>query len=51
MLVSEFAGFDLDRSTARAWDRFRRRLADHVAAMRLGDLLVVEAETAVDQDL
>jgi len=48
--LSELAGFDLDRSTARAWSKFQARLADHVADMEDDDILVVEAESAVDED-
>lgn len=48
--LSEFAGFDLDRSTARAWSKFQARLADHVADMADGDFLLVEAESSVDED-
>ena len=46
--LSEFAGFDLDRSTARAWSKFQARLADHVVDMDQNDLLLVEAESSVD---
>lgn len=46
--MSEFAGFDLDRSTARAWSSFQSRLADHVAAMEDDDVLLVEAESSLD---
>lgn len=48
--MSEFAGFDLDRSTERAWSRFQARLADHIADMSDDDVLVVSAEAAVDED-
>ncbi|QNN52356.1 T3SS (YopN, CesT) and YbjN peptide-binding chaperone 1 [Nocardioides mesophilus] len=49
--MSEFAGFDLDRSTERAWSRFRARLADHVAEMADDDVLVVSVDdSAVDED-
>ena len=48
--MSEFAGFDLDHSTARAWSRFQARLADHVAEMTDQDTLVVDAEVA-DEDV
>jgi hypothetical protein len=44
--VSEFAGFDLDRSTARAWSRFQARLADHLFDMGDDDVLVVDTEVA-----
>ena len=44
--MSEFAGFDLDRATARAWSRFQARLADRVADMEDGDIVLVEAEAA-----
>jgi hypothetical protein len=44
--VSEFAGFDLDRSTARAWSRFQARLADHLVEMDDEDILVVDTEVA-----
>ncbi|MEO5711687.1 MAG: hypothetical protein ABIQ59_17905 [Nocardioidaceae bacterium] len=48
--MSEFAGFDLDRSTARAWGSFQSRLADHVAAMEDDDVLFVEAEASGEED-
>lgn len=48
--LSEFADFDLDRSTARAWSKFQARLADHVADMQDDDILLVEAELAADED-
>ncbi len=48
--MSEFEAFDLDRSTGRAWRRFQARLADHVAAMRDDDVLVVSADSAVGED-
>ncbi len=48
--MSEFAGFDLDRSTARAWSRFQARLADHVADMEDDDILVVEMESAAEPE-
>ncbi len=48
--MSEFAGFDLDRSTERAWSRFQARLADHIADMSDDDVLVVSAESAVTED-
>jgi T3SS (YopN, CesT) and YbjN peptide-binding chaperone 1/T3SS (YopN, CesT) and YbjN peptide-binding chaperone 3/TY-Chap C-terminal domain len=41
---AEFAEFDLDRSTARAWSQFQARLADHLAAMREDDVLVVRTD-------
>jgi hypothetical protein len=44
--VGELAGFDLDRSTARAWSSFQARLADHIAEMTDQDTLVVDAEVA-----
>jgi T3SS (YopN, CesT) and YbjN peptide-binding chaperone 1/T3SS (YopN, CesT) and YbjN peptide-binding chaperone 3/TY-Chap C-terminal domain len=40
----EFAEFDLDRSTARAWSQFQARLADHLAAMSDDDVLVVRTD-------
>lgn len=40
----EFAEFDLDRSTARAWSQFQARLADHLAAMSDDDVLVVRID-------
>ena len=48
MQLSEFAGFDLDRNTARAWSRFQARLADHLAEMGDDDMLVIDAEVADD---
>ena len=50
MHLSEFAGYDLDRNTARAWSRFQARLADHLAEMGDEDMLVIDAEVA-DDDL
>ncbi|HSE70688.1 MAG TPA: hypothetical protein VLA97_08010 [Nocardioidaceae bacterium] len=44
--MGEFAGFDLDRSTARAWSRFQARLADHIAEMQDDDVLVIDVEAA-----
>ena len=41
---------DLDRTSARAWRRFQSRLADHVVAMADDDVLVVDAETWLDDD-
>ena len=46
----EFAEFDLDRSTARAWSQFQARLADHVAAMTGDDVLIVEADSGGADD-
>lgn len=48
--MSDFAGFDLDRSTARAWSKFQVRLADHVAEMDDDDVLLVRAESSADED-
>ena len=48
--MSEFAGFDLDRSTERAWSRFQARLADHLADLAEDDVLVISVESAVDDD-
>ncbi|HLN78100.1 MAG TPA: hypothetical protein VK204_13710 [Nocardioidaceae bacterium] len=48
MQLSEFAGFDLDRNTARAWSRFQARLADRLAEMGEDDMLVIDAEVADD---
>jgi hypothetical protein len=50
MSMGEFAGFDLDRSTERAWSRFQARLADHVAEMADDEVLVVSADSAVGPD-
>ncbi|MDX6301036.1 MAG: hypothetical protein QOF53_2250 [Nocardioidaceae bacterium] len=50
MSMGEFAGFDLDRSTERAWSRFQARLADHLAEMDDDDVLVVSADSAVGSD-
>lgn len=46
----EFAEFDLDRSTARAWSQFQARLADHLAAMREHDVLVIQAYAGDSDD-
>lgn len=46
----EFAEFDLDRSTARAWSRFQARLGDHLAAMSDDDVLIVEIDSSVSGD-
>ena len=48
MGLSEFAGFDLDRSTERAWSRFQAKLADHLADLEDGEVLIVSAESAVE---
>jgi hypothetical protein len=48
--VREFAGFDLDGATARAWSRFQARLADHLAEMGDDDVLVVDVLVA-DEDI
>lgn len=48
--MSEFAGFDFDGSTALAWSKFQARLADHVAEMEDDALLIVGAESSVDED-
>src|SRR3954469_13974739 len=50
MPMGEFAGFDLDRSTERAWSRFQARLADHVAEMDDDEVLVISADSAVDPE-
>ena len=42
--------WDLDRSTRRAWSRFRAELADHIVAMGDGDALVVDAESSLDEE-
>jgi hypothetical protein len=47
--LSEFAGFDLDRNTSRAWSRFQARLADHIAEMTDEDSLVIDAEVAAEE--
>jgi hypothetical protein len=47
--VSEFAGFDLDRSTARAWSRFQARLADHLVDMDGDDIIVIETEVGASE--
>ncbi len=46
--MSEFAESELDRSTALAWSAFRGRLADHVAAMQDDEVVLVEAESPVE---
>ena len=48
--LSEFAGFDLDGDTARAWTRFQASLADHIAEMTDQDCLVIEVEVG-DEEL
>lgn len=35
--------FDLDSSVNQAWADFQRRLADHLASMQRGDLLILES--------
>lgn len=42
--------FDLDRSTARVWSRFRAELADHIVAMGDDDVRVVDAESSLDEE-
>ncbi|HEU4513458.1 MAG TPA: hypothetical protein VFR87_10180 [Nocardioidaceae bacterium] len=44
--MREFAGFDLDGATARAWSGFQVRLADHLAEMGDDDVLVVDVQVA-----
>ncbi|NLG55156.1 MAG: hypothetical protein GX542_05845 [Rhodococcus sp.] len=39
-------GLDLDRTITIAWAAFERRLTDHIAAMRDGDVLRLERESA-----
>lgn len=46
----EFEEFDLDRSTSRAWSQFQARLADHLAGMAAGEVLVVEVDSSVSAD-
>ncbi len=41
---------DFDSSTASAWRRFQARLADHLLAMQDDDLLLLEAETALEDE-
>jgi len=48
--MSEFTGLDFDGSTALAWSEFQARLADHVAEMEDDALLIVGAESSVDED-
>jgi hypothetical protein len=48
--MGEFAGFDLDRSTERAWSAFQARLADRVADLSDDEIVVVEVGSVVDQD-
>src|SRR4051794_23662943 len=43
------SGFDLERSTTAAWRRFQALLGDHLAEMGEDDLLLVEAESTVDE--
>ncbi|NLU84401.1 hypothetical protein [Rhodococcus sp. HNM0569] len=38
---SDVPGFDLDGAVSRAWVQFQRSLADHIAAMTAGDVLVL----------
>ena len=44
--MSDFEGFDLDRTTARAWSQLQDRLAEHLAAMEEDDSLVIDVEAA-----
>ncbi|MDQ4006771.1 MAG: hypothetical protein M3211_01585 [Actinomycetota bacterium] len=46
--MGDYDDFDLDRTTTRAWGRFQSDLADHVVAMDDGDVLVVDAESSLD---
>ncbi len=48
--MSEFAGFDLDRSTQRAWSAFQARLADRVAEMSDDEIVIVEVGSVVEED-
>ena len=48
--MGEFAGFDLDRSTERAWSGFQARLADRVADLCDDEIVVVEVGSVVEED-
>jgi hypothetical protein len=48
--VGEFDGFDLDRSTSRAWSLFANRLADHVVNMAEDSNMCIEVESTLDDD-
>ena len=48
--MGEYADFDLDRTTMRAWSRFQGELADHIVAMDDDDILVIDADVSVDDD-
>ena len=48
--MGEFAGYDLDRSTERAWSAFQARLADRVADLSDDEIVVVEVGSVVDED-
>jgi hypothetical protein len=48
--MSEFAGFDLDRSTQRAWSAFQARLADRIAEMSDDEIVIVEVGSVVEED-
>jgi len=47
--MGEFAGFDLDRSTERAWSSFQARLADRVADLSDDEIVVVEVGSVVEE--
>jgi hypothetical protein len=48
--MAEFAGFDLDRSTERAWSAFQARLADRVADLSDDEVVIVEVGSVVEED-
>ncbi|HET6561559.1 MAG TPA: hypothetical protein VFG72_06765 [Marmoricola sp.] len=49
--MSEFEEFDLERSSAKAWRSFQARVADHVAAMKDDDALIVQLAVGMDREV
>jgi T3SS (YopN, CesT) and YbjN peptide-binding chaperone 3 len=47
--LSKSATVDLDRSTTKAWRRFRRELGDRIADLGAGEVFGVAVESAVDE--
>lgn len=48
--MSDFEGFDLDQTTARAWSQLQDRLAEHLASMDGDDTLVIDVEAGTPDE-
>lgn len=48
--MGEHDNVDLDRATGLAWSRFRVALGDHIVAMGDDDILVIDAESSLDEE-